>query len=143
MAGVLSLPRFQRDLMKRITIGPRLARALRALPGSIVTPRSCRSPPRPRSPAFIGIGAAIAVMIAHPAMEIAAIAAGLVASHWHAALGRKAILSRAQTGMRRRSANCASVLRRVGPVSGSSSFSRITAPTSVRRGEQHGLDRAH
>ncbi|MCC5979935.1 MAG: AzlD domain-containing protein [Salinarimonas sp.] len=79
MAGVTYLCRASGVIfMNRITIGPRLSRALRALPGSIVIATILPIAAQAGSPAFIGISAAIAVMIA-TRMEVAAIAAGLLA----------------------------------------------------------------
>lgn len=79
MAGVTYLCRASGVIfMNRINIGPRLARALRALPGSIVIATILPIAAQAGSPALIGIAAAIGVMIA-TRMEVAAIAAGLVA----------------------------------------------------------------
>ncbi len=79
MAGVTYLCRASGVIfMNRITIGPRLSRALRALPGSIVIATILPIAAQAGSPAFLGIAASIAAMIA-TRMEIAAIAAGLFA----------------------------------------------------------------
>lgn len=87
MAGVTYLCRASGVIfMNRINIGPRVARALRALPGSIVIATILPIAAQAGSPAFIGIGAAIAMMIA-TRMEIAAIAAGLVGIALARALG--------------------------------------------------------
>ncbi len=87
MAGVTYLCRASGVIfMNRIAIGPRLARALRALPGSIVIATILPIAAQAGSPAFLGIAAAIGAMIA-TRMEVAAIAAGLVAIALARALG--------------------------------------------------------
>ena len=73
--GDLSLPCFRRDLHEPDRDWPRLARALRALPGSIVIATILPIAAQAGSPAFLGIATAIGAMIA-TRMEVAAIAAG-------------------------------------------------------------------
>jgi uncharacterized membrane protein len=78
MAGATYLCRASGVIfMNRISIGPRLARALRALPGSIVIATILPIAAQAGSPAFLGIAAAIGAMIV-TRMEVAAIAAGLL-----------------------------------------------------------------
>ncbi|MGY6569877.1 MAG: AzlD family protein [Salinarimonas sp.] len=87
MAGVTYLCRASGVIfMNRISIGPRLARALRALPGSIVIATILPIAAQAGTPAFIGIAAAIGAMVV-TRMEVAAIVAGLVAIAAMRALG--------------------------------------------------------
>lgn len=62
--------------MSRIRIGPRITRALRALPGSIVVGTILPVAAQAGPPAFLGVAAAIVVM-ATTRIEVLAMAAGL------------------------------------------------------------------
>lgn len=72
--------------MSRVRIGPRLARALRALPGSIVVGTVLPVAAQSGAPAFIGVAAAVAVM-ATTRIEVLAMAAGLAGVAAARALG--------------------------------------------------------
>ncbi len=64
--------------MSRVPITPRINRALRALPGSIVVATVLPIAAQSGAPAFLGLGAAIAAM-AVTRFELAALLAGLAA----------------------------------------------------------------